>query len=326
MVAKSQHTVPRLHLQHFAGASPAGQVWTYDSQSGRNWSKIPEETGTETHFYSLQREDGTQDTRIEDMLSEIETRAAPVYQALLRGEIPQPKTQARINFAEFLAMQCARTSAMRRIHAQIHSHGIQAQSFAYAQNQEAFNQIIQDVEKERGESIPPELKAEVRQSMLDPSGYEIEIPKRITLGALGLADKLSPIFYNMTWSLGCSAEGFFISSDNPVVRQIDPATHHPVMGDGGFINKTAEVSFPLSPNLMLITSWDRTARDFGVFEKVHVDGLNKIRASCSDRFVYAHVREQWISDLVANYRDSKPGVKIDGFGPSKNASTKVGRK
>jgi hypothetical protein len=326
MVTKSQHTVPRLHLQHFAGASPAGQVWTYDSQSGRNWSKIPGETGTETHFYSLQREDGTQDTRIEDMLSEIETRAAPVYEDLLRGGIPQLNTRARINFAEFIAMLYARTSTMRRIHAQVHSHGIQARSLAYAQNQEAFDKLIKDLEKERGESITPELKEEVRQSMLDPSGYEIEIPKRITLGALGVADKLSPIFYNMKWSLGCAEGGTFISSDNPVVRRTDSATHHPIMGDGGFINRTAEVSFPLSPHLMLIASWDTTTRDFGAFEKAHVDGLNEIRASHSDRFLYSHVRERWISDLAAKYRESKPSVKMDGFGPSKTASTKVGRK
>ncbi len=200
MVAKAQHTVPRLHLQQFAGAKPEGQVWTYDAQSGRNWSKIPEETGTETHFYSLQREDGTHDTRIEEMLSAIELRAAPVYEGLLNGVIPSPNTQARVYFAEFLAMLYARTSAMRRINAEVYSHGIQARSYAYAENEEAFDKLIRDVEAERGEIIAPELREQVRRSMLDPSGYEIEIPKRLTLNALGVADKLSPIFYNMKWS------------------------------------------------------------------------------------------------------------------------------
>lgn len=326
MTTKAQHTVPRFHLQHFTGAKPDGQVWTYDAQTGRSWSKIPEETGTETHFYSLQREDGTHDTRVEEMLSTIESRAAPVYERLLRCEIPKSNTQARVDFAQFIAVLFARTTTMRRINAEVHSHGIQAQRFAYAQNERAFDELIKGVEKERGETIKPEIKEHVRQSMLNPSGYEIEIPKQVTLNALNVADKLFPIFYNMKWSLAGAEAGFFLSSDNPVVRRVDPATRHPVLGDQGFLNKTAEVSFPLSTRLMLITSWDKAARDFGVFEKAHVDALNEIRASHSERFLYAHVNEKWIADLAAKHRNSKPGVAFSGFGPEKTATTKVGRK
>ena len=104
MGAKAQHTVPNLHLRNFAGTQPAGQVWTYDCVNGKSWSQIPEETGTSTHFYSVLKEDGTQDTRIEELLSANESRAAPVYKRLLGGEIPKIDTQARVYFAEFLAM------------------------------------------------------------------------------------------------------------------------------------------------------------------------------------------------------------------------------
>src|SRR6058998_1186923 len=100
MPAKAHHTIPRLHLAHFAGATPPGQVWTYDSLTRRNWSQVPEETGTETHFYSLVNDDGTHDTRIEEMLSGFETRAAPVYEDLLQGNVPKLGTQERVHFAE----------------------------------------------------------------------------------------------------------------------------------------------------------------------------------------------------------------------------------
>ena len=33
MSPKNQHTIPRLHLQHFAGREPMGQFWTYDARS-----------------------------------------------------------------------------------------------------------------------------------------------------------------------------------------------------------------------------------------------------------------------------------------------------
>ena len=98
------------------------------------------------------------------------------------------------------------------------------------------------------------------------------------------------------------------------------------MGDGGFKNKTAEVSFPLSTDVILIASWDEDARDYGSFERDHVDWLNEIRAASADRFLYAHVNEPWIKALASKHRDLKPEISSHGFGPSKFATTKVGRK
>jgi Protein of unknown function (DUF4238) len=111
--AKSQHTIPRLHLQHFVGPEPAGQVWTYDAISGKRWSRVPEETCVQTHFYSAERSDGATDTRLEEFLSQVESRAAPVYEALLKKRLP--RDQARADFAQFLALMHCRTTTMRRM-------------------------------------------------------------------------------------------------------------------------------------------------------------------------------------------------------------------
>lgn len=61
-----------------AAARSAGQVWTYDAATDRPWSAVAEETCKQTHFYSIERDDGTMDTQIEEFLSTIESRAAPV--------------------------------------------------------------------------------------------------------------------------------------------------------------------------------------------------------------------------------------------------------
>jgi hypothetical protein len=326
MGAKAQHIVPRLHLCRFAGAQPAGQVWTYDCVSGRSWSQIPDETGTVTHFYSVEKEDGTQDTRIEEMLSAFESRASSVYESLLRGEIPKRDTQARVYFAEFLAMMYVRTSGMRRMNAEIQSRSLQTLSFAYAQNEAAFNRLIRAVEKERGETITPTMKEELRAMLRDPSAYEVVVPKRMTLSALGAADKIAPIVYNMKWSLARPLSGFFITADNPVIRTVDPTTRHPRIGDGGFANKTAELSFPLSTDLMLLTSWDEAALDFGLFEREHVDALNELRAIHADRFLYSHVNDKSISNLAEKFGGSRPEIRFSGFGPSNFSKTTVSRK
>jgi hypothetical protein len=326
MGAKAQHIVPSLHLRNFAGTQPAGHVWTYDCVGGRSWSQIPEETGTVTHFYSVQKEDGTQDTRIEEMLSAIESRASSVYDRLLRGGIPKKDTQPRVYFAEFLAMMYVRTSGMRRMNAEIHSRGLQTLSFAYAQNDALFNRLIKGVEKDRGEVITPKTREEVRAMMRNPSMYEVEIPKHMTLSTLGVADTIAPIIYNMTWSLSRPLSGFFITGDNPVIRTVDPKTRHPRLGDGGFKNKKAVLSFPLSTDLMLLTSWDEGALPFGLFEQEHVNALNELRAIHADRFLYAHTSDPSISDLATKFGGSRPEIRFSGFGPSSVAKTTVSRK
>ena len=78
---------------------------------------------------------------------------------------------------------------------------------------------------------------------------------------------------------------------------------HPFYGDHGFMNKTAEVTFPLSAKVMLLLSWDEKAPNYGAFERDHVHRLNIIRAARSDRYLYAHIRDKRIEELAAKYKD-----------------------
>ena len=114
---------PVLHLRNFVGDVPAGHVWTYDKQSGGVRSSIPEETGFETHFYSVEKDDGTKDTTIEKFLADVESNAAPIYRDLLQDKIPEG--QPKVDFANFLAAMYARTPSMRRMFGKMHSRGLQ---------------------------------------------------------------------------------------------------------------------------------------------------------------------------------------------------------
>jgi len=325
MSPKNQHTIPRLHLQHFAGLDPLGQVWTYDAVAARQWSAIPEKTGVQTHFYSAEGDDGTMDTRLEEFLAQVESRAAPVYDDLLKGRLPQ-NPQARLYFAQFLALMHTRTTAMRRMAGEIWGRGAQIHSYAYASNPKAFEGLTRRVEAEKGDKMDPELKEKVRQAMLNPSGYAMEVSKESTFMALGASDKLTPILNKMKWCLVAAQHGYFITSDNPLVREVDPKTRHPIYGDHGFMNKTAEVTFPLSPKILLLLLWDETARDLGAFERDHVHQVNVVRAAHSDRYLYAHINDKRIAELADEYKNSRPGVTTGGFGPKKFAPIKVARR
>jgi hypothetical protein len=160
---------------------------------------------------------------------------------------------------------------------------------------------------------------------VDPSGYVMQIAKERTLMVFGAADKLAPILYNMKWSVIEPGHGFFITTDNPLVREVDPKTRHPVYGDHGFLNKTAEVLFPLSPQRMMLMSWNEAARDFGAVERDHVDRINMGLAAQSDRYLYAHLRHKRLKQLAERFKHSRPGMTTDGFGPEKFAKIEVPR-
>jgi hypothetical protein len=310
---KRQHTIPRLHLQHFAGAE--GRVFNYDAIAGKVWAATPEETAVETHFYSAELADGSIDTSIEAHLSQIESSAAPVYVGLLSGRIPG-QNQERADFAHFLGLIYSRTGAMRRMAAELYGKMLQVQMHFTGSHPKAFEAVIQSREAELGRQMTPEEREAARRGLLDPSKFEFEIPKGVTFRALGLADELAPIFFRMNWYLIEAAEGYFITSDNPLVREVRRDTRHPVYGDMGFANKTAEVTFPLSPHKLLLLAWSDAPRRASV-PLDSVRRANEARAAQSDRFLYSHLKSADVEQLAASFRDSRPGITTDGAGPKK---------
>jgi hypothetical protein len=324
---KRQHFNPILHLKHFVGSAPKGQVWTYDAQTGSVRPATPANTAVQSHFYSVERDDGSMDTTIEEFLSEVESRAAPIYEGLLQGQIPTRESQARVQFANFLALMHVRTPAMRRMAGEVIGRDLQIRAYASSRDQRAFDAMVERAEKNGFvQPLNQDQRKRLRQDLADPSGYAMQVPKERTLSILGAADKLTPLLANMTWSVVAPMTGFFITTDNPLIRDVDPKTRHPIYGDHGFANKTAEVIFSLSPARLLFMSWNTKAQAFGVFEREHVDGINQALAAHSDRFLYSPTREKRLQDLAAKFKDSRPTVRTLGFGPTKFATIEVTRR
>lgn len=324
MPPKRQHVIPVLHLKHFVGDAPRGQVWTYDAETGAVRSATPENTAVQTHFYSVERDDGTLDTHVEEVLGQIEGAAAPVYEALLGGVIPKDPVQ-RAAFASFLASMYVRTPAARRMAGEMYGRYIQIMNYAFGCSDEAFDSLIRRYEKDSGRTLDATERKRLREGLLDPSRFIVQVPKERTFAAFGAAEKLAPLLFNMTWTLATARHGYFVTSDHPLVRLVDPRTNHPIYGDHGFVNKTAEVTFPLSPKKLLIMTWKRYAPEHAVLKRLGIDTINAARAAHSDRYLYAHLRDKRLQKLAEKYRDSRPGWTTKGFGPKKFAKVTVPR-
>jgi Protein of unknown function (DUF4238) len=130
----------------------------------------------------------------------------------------------------------------------------------------------------------------------------------------------------MHWALLSPRAGYFITSDNPLARQVHRDTVHPVYGDMGFVNPTAEITFPLSPELMLLLVWEPRSQRTASLPAEFVIKANEIRAAQSDQYLYAHVQSPVLEQLAARFRDSRPTMTTEGLGPERFGRTKVGKK
>lgn len=140
------------------------------------------------------------------------------------------------------------------------------------------------------------------------------------------ADKLMEIFLKMKWAVGEAEHGFFITSDNPVMRQTNRKTHHPFYGDHGVLDKTVEVTFPLSPKRLLVLTWKDSFNHIFQIPREYVDGENQRRAAVSDRYLYAHIKHKNLLKISHKFKDSRLGYTTYGFGPEKFADVRVPRK
>jgi hypothetical protein len=261
------------------------------------------------------------DTSIEEHLSSIESAAAPVYEALLGGQVPG-YSQARMDFAHFVGMMYARTTTMRRFAAELRGRDMQVRLYATAQDPHAFEAAIQSYEQAEGVTLDRERREEMRRFMLDPTDFRFEIAKEVTLPVLKLGDELAPTLFDMTWNLMTARDGFLITSDHPVTRAVHRDTIHPIFGDRGFLNRTAEVTFPLSPHVLLCMSYSTLARR-SVLLPYEVEAANRMRAANSERYLYAHQNHPGVAQLAQNYRHTRNQLTTTGLGPKRFAPITV---
>lgn len=327
MSGRKQHIIPKKHLKHFAGHDPKGHVWTYDATADEPRSATPANTAVETHFYSIQMEDGTMDPTMDNFVTNVEGKAAPIYEDVIDGRIPEDGL-AKANFSAYLVLMYFRTTAVRRFMAELYGQHLQLQAYATAMHEGSFKNYIEKKEKKTGREIPKVEKELIRHAMLNPGEYfKLNVPKEKTLIAILEGYRfLIPILVRMKWSVGEAEQGYLITSDNPVMRRIKSDTHHPLYGDHGFFNRTAQVTFPLSPKRLLVLTWEDSSSQIFPIGQEYINDQNQARAAHSDRYLYAHMQDRNLMEMALRFKDSRLGISRSGFGPEKFAEVRVPRK
>jgi Protein of unknown function (DUF4238) len=305
-----QHIVPVLSLKHFA--DPRGHVWTFDKTLKTCRSSLPEETSTCGHYYSVERKDGSMDTTIENVFAAVENEAAPIYERLVAGEMP--KGGGRETFAQFLAIMYARSPQSRRLGADAARFLIETQVAATAAHDGAFRTFLKKLEADGMDVSDPER---VRNALLDMSHSNLILPKQYALMPIGAAPRLAELFLNLKWSLFHAESHFFITCDNPIYRAVDAKSVHPIYGDHGLLNKTAQITFPLSPKRLLFMQWElNIPTELPMTDKwVKLENIKRVQAA--DRQIYVHFEYRKLARLAARFKETmNPVARRKGFAGS----------
>lgn len=320
---KGHHQISRFYLERFAGSDPEGHVWSYDMDSGKVWSATPENTGKETHLYSVTLESGERLADIEKMLSVIEGKAAEPLEKLLRdGYI---KGQERADLASFFAITFVRTNSFRRQYAEAMIGMLNVQLYATARHKGAFGSSMKKYEEEYG-PLSDELREAVREGMLHPEKFDVSVDREWTLKALGFHDSLVEILFDMQWSIMLANEGrYFISSDNPITRAKPKRFRDPMRPGVGFTDPHVEVTCPLSPEKCLVAYWNKDAPRIVRVDREMVKLANRMRAVHAERFLFGPRRDSGITSLGQKYKGDKPSMKVHGFGPKEPAEVGLRR-
>lgn len=315
---KDHHLIPEMHLKHFTDAK--GMVWTYH-KAGNLSQAVPRETCVQRNFYAVEQEPGQYHDDLERCLSLVESDATPIYEKLLLGEIPQGEDRGK--FAWFIGTMYARTPSMVRMFAEAMGSGVGMVAAMLTTSRAKFDKIIDGTEEELG-PLDPQLRDRMFETLKDPSKYTINVDRSAGLGALDISKGMAEIFFKMGWSLLMPKDksDFLITSDHPVAR-IVPEMPSSFFGDGGFMNPNVQVTFPLSPDCLLIMTWGRDAFS-GVIpiRRMRVHSQNKQRAFFAEAQIYADRRDAGIQALVKKYKDQRAGITISGFGADRRVEVK----
>jgi len=118
------------------------------------------------------------------------------------------------------------------------------------------------------------------------------------------------LYLRMSWTI-CRApnDSFFISSDMPLCVILPTGVNSAILG-AGFGQKEVEITFPVSPRVLLLIDWKRRQRHMTVSE-AFVREKNKHMALIAERWVIGHVESRTIKALVQNCATTRDLPKLD---------------
>lgn len=284
---KRQHFVPRCYLKawHDPDAPPGGRVtpfvWRFDKDGSNPRRKAPSNLFTETDIYTIQREDGERDLRLEHGFQTVEDHFTRIRN-LRFARLQWPDAEQLAWVLAFVTTAHVRTAAMRNFH---------------AEQWAGIRERMEDMQRAFERATPEQREAMARASLGSVGGRggsmtmddvrEVETnPIRFMVPAALRA--VMPILAHMTVAVLCTDDPLgFVTTDHPCTW-FDPEAYRraPLYRAPALARPSVEITLPISPSQCLAITHHA---DFAGYIDVTAEVVNEVNrrhiAHCDESFV-----------------------------------------
>jgi uncharacterized protein DUF4238 len=213
---KLQHHLPQSYQQGFCVDD---RLWVFDRTTGKFRRDQPKNVAAITHDYTIYKDDGTKDTKVEKLFSQLDGVALPII-GKLRGR-EQLSADERETFAWYLAFFAARVPRFKRW---ISEHETARRKLFDREHLKSRDQIQVMIDNS---GLPADVRAEADAGlifeMLTSEEYSVSVGHNYGVRLLVEAGiDFMPRVHDLCWVICHACAGSqFITSDNPVVE--DPS-------------------------------------------------------------------------------------------------------
>jgi hypothetical protein len=254
---RRHHYVPEFYLRGFATQASPGKVIVYDKEAGKAFGTSVKNAAVKRDYYRIvpPADKDVSPYILEEALSESEHKASKVLPKLIVGE--SLTNDERAEWAAFMALLHLRGPAARMMAAEVMVSLMTKMMDVTLVKKERYEAVFERA-RAAGEEMPGGVTYDQAVEFWKSRKFEIGIVEAASLMSLEAAPMVAEILYDMEWMIvRCPPGSLLVTSDNPVIYSSPRNTHHPLMGDGGLMNKSVQVRLPLTKRCMLIAGWQK---------------------------------------------------------------------
>lgn len=281
-----QHWVPKAYLRAFCTAPVERErIHVFDLAEGRSFPGATslDNIAVVKHFYTLGKGTKDQSYEIETRLAQLESDTAPLLRELQATRKIFDEFHKRHTFSRFVATLLMRSRhGLQMIHAHreevrersVNSHGVEPPSYA--------------------------------RELLEFNGEKMR--ELFAKSVIAMAEPLAKHICGMKWRLLEAEDGYFITSENPLLL------YHPDETQWGLGTPGTMIQLPISPTLLVWFSAPSNLPELDPFPlpKDGVTGLNGLIVQGAEQYLFSHNNFDSLTDLLSG----RPPKTSPEFGPA----------
>lgn len=265
---------PKLHhhlpQSYQAGFCRDGRLFVFDRTTGAIRRDTPKNVAAITHDYTIYREGGVRDTRVERFLAEVDGAGAQIAQKL-RQRVALTADE-RESFAWYVAFFAVRVPRFRRRLSETETARRKLHDREHLRSPAQLQELIDKSDLTENERA--EANADLMFEMLKTEDYIVTVGHDYGVRLLMEAGiEMMPTIHDLFWIIGHAAEGSeFITSDNPLVQ----------------IGKSEAMTFPIAADAALMLMQSPSGKIHNYDKEMHPDivhATNLATATESERLV-----------------------------------------